>query len=147
MRFSHNCDFIPLDEDDRYGTGSGSNLAPFISHTFLRITMSLPLPVQSVNREIRQGRGFFICHSRVDICHCLEIAQLTLGTEPGSPLTMTNIKSQMTNDKWNSSFISRFTDSTCAPSAYAEAQFVPTPGVRGGNFPGGLRCLVACSYE
>jgi hypothetical protein len=29
-----------------------------------------------------------------------------LGAESGSPLAMTNIKSQMTNGKWNSSSIS-----------------------------------------
>jgi len=72
-----------------------------------------PLGQPTVSRSRNWRRvPFSIFQLRFDIWHCPEIAQCSLSIESGSPLSMSNIKSQLENGKCFSFTGSRSTDGT-----------------------------------
>src|SRR5262249_23930017 len=75
----------------------------------------------SKSRNWRRAQ-FSIFQLRFDIWHCPEIAQCSLGIESGSPLAMSNIKSQLENGKCFSFTVSRSTDGTLAKEKCGQTQ-------------------------
>src|SRR5262249_15650626 len=100
----------PLIEDWRAGSGAYPG-GIFIVSGRRRERHERLLGKRTVSKSRNWRRAqFSIFQLRFDIWHCPEIAQCSLGIESGSPLAMSNIKSQLENGKCFSFRVSGSTD-------------------------------------